>query len=361
MTPLEDAQAFVLGSCPPLGAIDVDRTDASGLVLAAPVVAGEVVPPFDNSAVDGYAVRAADVADAPVELRVIGELAAGAAPSRSLGAREAIRIMTGAPLPFGAAAIVMVEDSERIGDDAVRLLRSVPVGAAIRRAGDDVRVGDVLFDAGTIVSPPVAGVLASVNAQRVTVHRRAVVAVLSTGDELVDHLARQKALLDERLEVMERQREALRNAWEAARMGINLGPEERLEVFGAHDPGQYADEARERWGETDAYRESHRRTSEYTKADWQRLGEESERIEQEYADCLMSGEPSDGPRARAAAERHRSHIDQWFYPCSHEMQVGLAEMYVADPRFTAHYDARVPGLAQYVHEAIYANALADGT
>ena len=186
MTPLEDAQAFVLGSCPPLGAIDVDRTDASGLVLAAPVVAGEVVPPFDNSAVDGYAVRAADVADAPVELRVIGELAAGAAPSRSLGAREAIRIMTGAPLPFGADAIVMVEDSERIGDDAVRLLRSVPVGAAIRRAGDDVRVGDVLFDAGTIVSPPVAGVLASVNAQRVTVHRRAVVAVLSTGDELVD-------------------------------------------------------------------------------------------------------------------------------------------------------------------------------
>jgi DNA-binding transcriptional MerR regulator len=183
----------------------------------------------------------------------------------------------------------------------------------------------------------------------------------STGDELVDHLARQKALLDERLEVMERQREALRNAWEAARMGINLGPEERLEVFGAHDPGQYADEARERWGETDAYRESHRRTSEYTKADWQRLGEESERIEQEYADCLMSGEPSDGPRARAAAERHRSHIDQWFYPCSHEMQVGLAEMYVADPRFTAHYDARVPGLAQYVHDAIYANALADGT
>jgi molybdopterin molybdotransferase len=186
MTPLEDAQAFVLGSCPPLDAVEVDRADASGLVLAAPVVAGEVVPPVDNSAVDGYAVRAADVAHPPVELRVVGELAAGATPSQAVGAGETIRIMTGAPVPAGADAVVMVEDSERLGDDGVRLLRSVPVGAAIRGAGDDVRVGDVLFETGTIVSPPVAGVLASVNAQRVTVHRRARVAVLSTGDELVD-------------------------------------------------------------------------------------------------------------------------------------------------------------------------------
>ena len=169
MTPLEDAQAFVLESCPPLAPIEVDRTEALGVVLAEAVVAGEVVPPFDNTAVDGYAVRAADVAAVPAELVVVGEIAAGAAPTRHVGPGEAIRIMTGAPLPDGADAVVMVEDSERIGGDRVRLSRSVPVGASIRRAGDDVRVGDRLFEQGTVVTPAVAAVLASVNAARVTV------------------------------------------------------------------------------------------------------------------------------------------------------------------------------------------------
>jgi len=159
---------------------------AAGLVLATPIVADEVVPPFDNSAVDGYAVRAADVARVPVELRVVGELAAGAAPTVVVGAGEAIRIMTGAPMPEGADAVVMVEDSERLGDHAVRLTRSVPPGAAIRGAGDDVRIGDELFAAGTTITPAVAAVLASVNAARVHVYPRARVAVLSTGDELVD-------------------------------------------------------------------------------------------------------------------------------------------------------------------------------
>jgi molybdenum cofactor synthesis domain-containing protein len=186
MTPLEDAQAFVLESCPPLGAVEVDLADAGGLVLAAAVVAAEVVPPFDNTAVDGYAVRAADVADVPVELVVVGEIAAGVAPSTPVGRGQAIRIMTGAPMPDGADAVVMVEDSERIGDDRVRLSRSVTAGAAIRRAGDDVRIGDELFVAGTEITPTVEAVLASVNARRVLVHRRARVAVLSTGDELVD-------------------------------------------------------------------------------------------------------------------------------------------------------------------------------
>ncbi len=186
MTPLEDAQAFVLESCPPLGAVEVDREAAVGLVLAAPIVASEVVPPFDNTAVDGYAVRAADVASVPVELRVVGELAAGAAPTVAVGAGEAIRIMTGAPMPEGADAVVMVEDSERIGDHSVRLTRSVPSGAAVRGAGDDVCIGDELFAAGTTITPAVAAVLASVNANRVQVFRRARVAVLSTGDELVD-------------------------------------------------------------------------------------------------------------------------------------------------------------------------------
>ena len=186
VTPLEDAQAFVLESCPTLGAVEVDREKAGGLVLASPVIAAEVVPPFDNTAVDGYAVRSQDVSNAPVELRVVAELAAGAAPSVPVGAGEAIRIMTGAPIPEGADAVVMVEDSERVGDHDVRLIRSVPSGAAIRRAGDDVCIGDELFAAGTTITPAVAAVLASVNAALLHVHRQARVAVLSTGDELID-------------------------------------------------------------------------------------------------------------------------------------------------------------------------------
>jgi len=186
VTPLEDAQAFVLESCPPLDPVEVERSAAIGLVLAESVVATEVVPPFDNTAVDGYAVRAADVSDVPVVLDVVDEIAAGAAPSRPLGAGQAIRIMTGAPMPVGADAVVMVEDSERVGDDRVRLARAVPVGASIRRAGDDVRLGDQLFDVGTRITAAVDAVLASVNARRVVAYRRARVAVLSTGDELVD-------------------------------------------------------------------------------------------------------------------------------------------------------------------------------
>jgi molybdopterin molybdotransferase len=166
------------------------RRQAVGLVLAEDVVASEVVPPFDNTAVDGYAVRASDVAsagDQPVELAVIGEIAAGAGPGeRALATGEAIRIMTGAPIPPGADAVVMVEDTERLGDDRVRVSASVEVGASVRPAGDDVRPGDVLFTAGTVITPAVVGVLATINAHSVSVYPRPRVAVLSTGDELVD-------------------------------------------------------------------------------------------------------------------------------------------------------------------------------
>ena len=194
MTPLEDAQEFVLASCPPKPPITMRREQADGLVLAAPVVSTEVVPPFDNTAVDGYAVRSADVAtaaDEPVDLIVAGEIAAGAAPDRSVRAGEAIRIMTGAPMPDGADAVVMVEDSERLGDDEhgverVRLSATVSAGAAVRGAGDDVRVGDEIFPAGTVITPAVQAVLASVNATEVKVFPQLTVAVLSTGDELVD-------------------------------------------------------------------------------------------------------------------------------------------------------------------------------
>jgi len=186
VTPLTDAQSLVLSACSPLDPVEVDLTAAAGLVLAADVVAAEQVPPFANTAVDGYAVRAADMATVPVELEVVDEVAAGATTDRVIGAGEAIRIMTGAPMPPGADAVVMVEDSERVGDDRVRLIRSVEAGAAVRGAGDDVQPGDLLFEAGTVIRPAVLAVLASVNVRRPLVHPRVRVAVLSTGDELVD-------------------------------------------------------------------------------------------------------------------------------------------------------------------------------
>ncbi|HEU4839924.1 MAG TPA: gephyrin-like molybdotransferase Glp [Ilumatobacteraceae bacterium] len=186
MIDLEDAQRIVLEACAPLPAVDHDLGDVLGRVLAADVVATEDVPPFANSAVDGYAVHAADLATVPVELKVVAEVAAGAAPFAGvLGRGEAVRIMTGAPLPSGADAVAMVEDSERLGDAAVRLRASVAAGSAVRGAGDDVRAGDVVLPAGTVVEPAVLGVLASINARRVSAHPAARVAVLSTGDELV--------------------------------------------------------------------------------------------------------------------------------------------------------------------------------
>jgi molybdenum cofactor synthesis domain-containing protein len=184
---LEDAQRIVLEACPPLAPVRISRRQAVGRVLAADVVAAEDVPPFANTAVDGYAVRAADLREVPAVLDVIGEVAAGAAPFPGVvGPGQTVRVMTGAPMPAGADAAAMVEDSERLDGDRVRLTRSVPAGAAVRAAGDDVHAGDTVFRAGTIVTAAVAGVLASINAAEVLIHPPVRVAVLSTGDELVD-------------------------------------------------------------------------------------------------------------------------------------------------------------------------------
>jgi molybdenum cofactor synthesis domain-containing protein len=183
---LEDAQRLVLEACPPLAPVKVASADAVGLVLAADVVAGEDVPPFANAAVDGYAVHAVDLADVPVELAVVGEVAAGAEPfPRPLVPGEALRIMTGAPLPDGADAVAMVEDSEPVDPGRVRLHRRLEPGASVRRIADDVAEGDIVFSAGAVITPAVAGVLASINARVVTAHPAARVALLSTGDELV--------------------------------------------------------------------------------------------------------------------------------------------------------------------------------
>ncbi|MDF2731693.1 MAG: moeA [Desertimonas sp.] len=186
MISLVDAQRVVIDACPLLEPVTTAFTDAVGLVLADEVAAGEDVPPFANSAVDGYAVVASDTSVPGAELAVVGELAAGAAPpALPISTGQTIRIMTGAPIPGGADAVVMVEDSELLGGDVVRLTATVQAGTSVRAAGDDVRLGDVVFAAGTVITPPVLGVLASINARAVRAFPRARVTILSTGDELV--------------------------------------------------------------------------------------------------------------------------------------------------------------------------------
>ena len=170
------------------------------------------------------------------------------------------------------------------------------------------------------------------------------------------HLRRQHALLLDRITRLKRMAAAVEKAMEARTMGISLTPEERLEVFGDFDPDQHAAEAQERWGDTDAYRESQRRAASYTKADWARIRDEMGAITQRAANALAAGRPADSPEAIDAAEAHRLQISRDFYPCSHELQVGLAEMYISDPRFTATYEKVAPGLAQFFHDAIVANA-----
>jgi len=137
--------------------------------------------------------------------------------------------------------------------------------------------------------------------------------------------------------------------------GIQMTKEEKFEVFGDFDPAEYDDEVKERWGDTDAYKESARRTARYTKEDWKRFKDESEEIGLAIAALMDEGVPADDPRAMDAVDRARLQIDHWFYPCSHEMHANLAKMYIADPRFTATYEKIHVGMAQYVHDAIHAN------
>jgi molybdopterin molybdotransferase len=155
-------------------------------VLAEDVKAQEPVPPFPNTGMDGYAVRAADTASVPVRLRVVDELPAGKAPSHAVGPGEAIRIMTGAPMPDGADAVVMVEVTRAEGDDVV-VLEPARRGDHVRPAGGDIESGQRVFTAGTVLNPAHIGVLASLGVTEVLCHPRPRVGVLSTGDELVEH------------------------------------------------------------------------------------------------------------------------------------------------------------------------------
>ncbi|MBM3670782.1 MAG: molybdopterin molybdotransferase MoeA [Actinobacteria bacterium] len=192
LVPLEQVRDEILRAVSVLEPIEVPLADAHGLVLAEAVSTSEDVPPFANTAMDGYAVRACDTSgastDAPVSLKVVGELPAGRAPDRVVGPGEAIRIMTGAPIPEGADAIVMVERTrieEGVGSAVLVEVEAKP-GDHVRPAGGDLTQGQQVFPAGAVLSGAHLGVLASVGASTVQVHPRPKVGVLSTGDELVE-------------------------------------------------------------------------------------------------------------------------------------------------------------------------------
>ncbi|MDZ7675645.1 MAG: gephyrin-like molybdotransferase Glp [Acidimicrobiales bacterium] len=186
MIPLGEARRHVLDRVPRPEAALVSVDEALGLVLAEDVVAGESVPPFDNTAMDGFAVVAADTSDAPVELEIVETIAAGHAPTVEVRPGQASRIFTGAPMPVGADAVVMVEKTEVVDDDRVRVDIEVPVGHHLRPAGDDLGIGQVVFAAGAVLTAGHLGVLCSLGIEDVPVYPRLRVGVVSTGDELVE-------------------------------------------------------------------------------------------------------------------------------------------------------------------------------
>ncbi len=196
MLGVDDARERILAAVSPLEPGDIPLLDALGLVLAADVVSTVNIPPFRNSAMDGYAVRAQDTSgariDQPVQLTVIGELAAGYPPEVTVGAGQAVRIMTGAAMPDGADAVVRFEETDEGGTQGTgRAGRTVLIRCEakpwdnVRAAGEDVHAGTTVLQAGTVLRPGEIGVLASLNQAFVRAHRRPRVGILSTGDEVI--------------------------------------------------------------------------------------------------------------------------------------------------------------------------------
>jgi molybdopterin molybdotransferase len=185
MISVEEAQSRVLAAVELLDTETIDLGDALGRVLREDIAATHDIPSADNSAMDGYAVRAADVANAPITLRVIEDLPAGKIARGRVTDGTAMRIMTGALLPDGADSVVQVELTDG-GSAEVQIREAVRSGTNVRRRGEDMRAGDVVLRAGTRIGPAEVGVLASAQRRSVSVARRPTIAILATGDELVE-------------------------------------------------------------------------------------------------------------------------------------------------------------------------------
>ncbi len=190
MLKVKEAIELILAEVSPIGIETVSIEAAAGRVLGRDVIARRGNPPWDNSAMDGYALKYADVStaseSAPVKLRVLYDLPAGSAPKGPVGPGEAVRIMTGAPTPEGADAVVMVERTRKNNDHTVEILAPAREGQNIRKEGEDFRAGDTVLKEGALIRPAEVLMLATTGTARVEVYKRPRVAVVSTGDELVD-------------------------------------------------------------------------------------------------------------------------------------------------------------------------------
>ena len=184
MLTMEEALERVLEGTGLIAEEEVDLARAHMRVLSRPVESPRSIPPWDNSAMDGFAVRFADTQEVPVTLKVVDTIPAGGVPSCEVGAREASRIMTGAPFPDGADTIVMVEDTAEV-PGGVQINAPTRPAQHIRRAGEDVQPGDRVLEAGTVLTPARVGILAALGLPSVWVRRQPTVAILSTGDEVI--------------------------------------------------------------------------------------------------------------------------------------------------------------------------------
>jgi molybdopterin molybdotransferase len=189
MISVEEACKQILGAFSPLGLEKVNILDALGRVIGEDIYAGRAIPPKDNSAMDGYALRAGDTQGAspekPVLLTVVEDIPAGAVPTKRIGADQSARIMTGAPIPEGADAVIRMEDTRK-EDGRVAIFVEAKAGQDIRRAGEDVRTGEKVIARGETIRPAEVGMLAALGRSFVLVHQRPLVAIVATGDELVD-------------------------------------------------------------------------------------------------------------------------------------------------------------------------------
>jgi molybdopterin molybdotransferase len=189
MISVEEALDRILSYINPLGFEKVSILEGLGRVIAEDVYANRDIPPLDNSGMDGYAVRWEDIQNAskdhPIRLKVVEDLPAGFVSKKRLEKGEAIRIMTGAPIPKGADTVVQVEDTVKEGI-FVRILNAVPLGENIRKAGEDVRDGDRVMSKGDLIRPAEVGMLASIRRSFISVYQKPLVAILCTGDELAD-------------------------------------------------------------------------------------------------------------------------------------------------------------------------------
>lgn len=187
--PVEAALERILAGCPPLDTVEVAGAAAAGYVLTRDVIAPHALPPFANAGMDGFAIRVADLAaashDHPVTLPVIGAAQAGGPATPGVAPGTAVRIMTGAPLPGGAEAVVPIEEVEELPGERVSFFAPARAGRHVRPAGEDVAAGTVAVPAGKLLRPAEVGLLAALGVERVPVVRRPRVAIISTGDELL--------------------------------------------------------------------------------------------------------------------------------------------------------------------------------